>query len=130
MDGISIANEVVDWLKKTNKKGLVLKLDFEKTYDTVNWNFLFDMQRKFGFGAKLVEWMKTCVSTARILVIVNGSPTEEFSSQEGLRQGDPLSVFLFNIVAEALNILLTRAKDLGLMKGTKIGENDFNISHL
>ncbi|XP_028115366.1 uncharacterized protein LOC114313201 [Camellia sinensis] len=87
MDGILIANEVVYWWMKNNKK-------------------------------------------ARISILVNGSLAEEFSPQKGLRQCDPLSPFSFNIAAEGLNILLTRAKDLGLVKGTRIGVNDFNISHL
>ena len=64
--------------------------------------------------------MKTCVSTARISILVNGSPTEEFSPQWGLRQDDPLSPFLFNIVAEGLNILLVRALNLGSLKGVSL----------
>ncbi|XP_028118943.1 uncharacterized protein LOC114316485 [Camellia sinensis] len=78
LDGVLIANEVVEGWKKTKKKGVLIKLDFEKAYDSINWGFLFDMFSKFGFGAKWINWMKECVTTARVSVLVNGSPTEEF----------------------------------------------------
>ncbi|CAL5343189.1 unnamed protein product [Camellia sinensis] len=130
LDGILIANEIVDGWRRSNRKGLVLKLDFEKAYDSINWEFLFDMLLKFGFGTRWVSWMKACVSTAKIFVLVNGSPTSEFCPQRGLHQGDPLSPFLFNIVAEGLNILLSRAKELGLVKGVEVGANGMRITHL
>ena len=113
LDGILIANEIVDGWRKFNRKGLVLKLDFEKAYDSVNWEFLFSMLSNFGFGNRWVKWLKTCVTSTKVSVLVNGSPTEEFCPQRGLRQGDPLSPFLFNIVAEGLNILFERAKEIG-----------------
>ncbi|XP_028094398.1 uncharacterized protein LOC114294466 [Camellia sinensis] len=65
--------------------------------------------------------MKECVTTSRVLVLVNGSPSEEFSPQRGLRQGDPLSPFLFNLVVEGLHMLLSRACELNLIKGVKVG---------
>ncbi|XP_028124100.1 uncharacterized protein LOC114321152 [Camellia sinensis] len=74
--------------------------------------------------------MKACESTARISILVNGSPTEEFSPQRGLRQGDPLSPFLFNIVFERLNILLVRALNLSILNGVVVGTNNVLISHL
>lgn len=129
-DGVLIANEVVDWWKRSHKKGVILKFDFEKAYDSVNWNFLFSMLGNFGFGRKWVGWMQECVTTARVLVLVNGSPTTEFCLEKGLRQGDPLSPFVFNIVVEGLNVMLTRAKNLGLIRGVKVGASEEVISHL
>ncbi|XP_028074331.1 uncharacterized protein LOC114276709 [Camellia sinensis] len=130
MDGVLVANEIVDWWKKTNRKGLIIKLDFEKAYDTVNWNFLFQMLENFGFGPTWTKWIKECISSARVSILVNGSPSTEFCPQKGLRQGDPLSPFLFNVVAEGLNILISRAKDMGLVRGISVGANGLNISHL
>lgn len=130
MDGVLIANEVVDWWKKSNRKGLILKLHFEKAYDTVNWNFLFHMLENFGFGSTWTKWMKGCISFARVSILLNGSPSLEFCPQKGLRQGDPLSPFLFNVIVEGLNILISRAKELGLFKGISVGANGLNISYL
>lgn len=78
MDGVLITNEVVDWWKKSKKKGLILKLDFQKAYDTVNWNCLLQMLSSFGFGSRWIGWMKECLESARISVLVNGSPFAEF----------------------------------------------------
>ncbi|CAL5427989.1 unnamed protein product [Camellia sinensis] len=129
-DGVMIANEVVDWLEKSKRKGVILKLDFEKAYDSINLEYLFSMMHNLGLGEKWVEWMRSCVTTVRVSVLVNGSPTEEFSPQKGLRQGDPLSPFLFNIVAQGLNVLLERAKEMGLIKGPSVGMSDLRLSYL
>ncbi|XP_028095431.1 uncharacterized protein LOC114295410 [Camellia sinensis] len=88
------------------------------------------MLANFRFGSKWISWIKECVSTARISILVNGSPTKEFNPQKGLRQGDPLSPFLFNLVVEALNIFLQRARELSLLKGVIIGNNQVQLSHL
>ena len=124
LDGVLIANEVEDSWVKTKKAGLIFKIDFEKAFDSITWNFLFSMLANFGFGVKWISWIQECVSTARISILVNGSPTKEFNPQKGLRQGDPLSPFLFNLVVEALNILLQRAMDLRVLNGVSIGAND------
>lgn len=129
-DGIMIANEVVDWWKKSKTKGVILKLDFEKAYDSINWEYLFDMMVNLGLGEKWLGWMKTCVTSAWVSILVNGSPTKEFSPQKGLRQGDPLSHFLFNIAAEGLNLLLERAKELGIFKGACVGPAGLRVSYL
>lgn len=120
----------MDWWKKSKEKGVIFKLDFQKAYDSVNWGYLFSMMANLGFGERWLGWMRTCVTTARISILVNGSPTEEFSPQKGLRQGDPLSPFLFNIAAEGLNVLLKRARVLGLIKGASIGSGNLKLSHL
>ncbi|GMQ10098.1 hypothetical protein CsSME_00053236 [Camellia sinensis var. sinensis] len=88
------------------------------------------MISKFGFCDKWCSWMKECVISARIFVLVNGSPIEGFNPQRGLWQGDPLYPFLFNIAAEGLHILLFRAHELGLIEGIKMGSNGVVLSHL
>lgn len=88
------------------------------------------MMENIGLEKRWLGWIQTCITTVRISVLVNGLPTEEFYLQKGLRQGDPLSPLLFNIAAEGLNLLLERAKDLGLFKKATIGLAGLKLSNL
>ncbi|XP_028052598.1 uncharacterized protein LOC114257077 [Camellia sinensis] len=106
LNGVLVANEVVDSWKKAKKRGLIIKLDFEKAYDSLNWDFLLSMKLNFGFSEKWVKWIKECIISARLSVHVNGAPNDEFSPQRGLRQGDALSSFLFSIAAKGLTDVL------------------------
>ncbi|GLT27528.1 hypothetical protein SLA2020_025150 [Shorea laevis] len=99
IDGVVIANEVVDEARKKKKKAFLFKIDFEKAYDKVSWDFLDYMMLRMGFCAKWRNWILECLRTNMVSVLVNGSPTRQFSVSRGLRQGDPLSPFLFLIIA-------------------------------
>ncbi|XP_028101367.1 uncharacterized protein LOC114300710 [Camellia sinensis] len=83
----------------------------------------------FGFQNKWIRWTKECLQSSRVSILVNGSPNAEFSPEKGLRQGDPMSHFLFNIVAEGLNMLFQRAKALGLIKGAVMGHKETTVTH-
>ncbi|XP_071687297.1 uncharacterized protein [Rutidosis leptorrhynchoides] len=72
---------------------------------------------------KWIKWIRACLSSATISVLVNGSPTLEFKPEKGVRQGDPISPFLFNIAAEGLNLLTKRAIECGEIKGISVGRN-------
>nr|CAN76350.1 hypothetical protein VITISV_025245 [Vitis vinifera] len=126
-------NEVILSLLKSNESSLLCKLNIEKAYDHVNWDFLFASLKKIGFGEKWMLWIKWCISSARFLVLVDGAPTGFFQSSRGLRQGDPLSPFLFVIAMEALSCLLKKAKVGGFLLGWRVsGRNGdgVDISHL
>lgn len=73
----------------------------EKAYDRVDWDFLLYMLQRMGFRAKWVRWIQECISSAKFSVLINGAPHGYFSAHRGIRQGDPLSPFLFSIVGEA-----------------------------
>ncbi|GMI67424.1 hypothetical protein HRI_000411700 [Hibiscus trionum] len=131
-DGILIANEIIHSLKSNtcSNGGVILKLDFSKAFDCVRWDFLDMILEKMGFGPKWRGWISECVSTAKVSILLNGTPTMEFKMKRGLRQGDPLSPFLFIIVTEALHKLLDTAEVRGAIKGIKIAEPLNSITHL
>jgi len=87
LDSVLMANEAIEDLRRCGRSELCLKVDFEKAYDSVRWEFLYDMLYKLGFHSKWVMWMRGCLESATVLVLVNGSPTEEFKPTRGLRQG-------------------------------------------
>jgi hypothetical protein len=105
VEGVMVVNEVTDFAKKTRKKCLIFKVDFEKAYDSVDWGFLDYMHGRFGFNSKWRAWMRACVCSGSMSVLLNGSPTEEINIKRGLKQGDPLAPLLFLIVAEGLVVL-------------------------
>ncbi|RVW42450.1 Transposon TX1 uncharacterized 149 kDa protein [Vitis vinifera] len=133
LDAVLIANEALDSRLKDNVSGLLLKLDIEKAFDHVNWNFLIDVMSRMGFGHKWINWMKWCWSTASFSILINGCPTGFFRSSRGLRQGDPLSPYLFLFAMEALSQLLSRARNEGFFFGFKVGgrgREGLIVSHL
>ncbi|PWA87879.1 RNA-directed DNA polymerase, eukaryota, Reverse transcriptase zinc-binding domain protein [Artemisia annua] len=78
LDGPFILNELFQWCKSKKKQSLIFKVDFEKAYDSVRWDFLDDVLKKFGFGERWCGWIQSCLRSSRGSIIVNGSPTEEF----------------------------------------------------
>ncbi|XP_058741667.1 uncharacterized protein LOC131614056 [Vicia villosa] len=121
LDGVVVANEVVDFAKKEGRNYILFKVDFEKAYDKVGWSFLRYMFKRMGFREKWQKWMELLVFSSNMSVLVNGSPTKEFKVTKGLRQGDPLSPFLFVLVVEGLT---------GLVKNSMLLLEDSNFYFL
>ena len=133
LDAVLIANEIVDSSLRKKECGLICKLDIEKAYDTISWEFLLQVMGKMGFEGRWLNWIKWCISTASFSILVNGSPAGFFPSSRGLRQGDPLSPYLFVIGMEILSCLLNRATGGNYLSGTKIADGrgeEMVISHL
>ena len=133
LDAMLIANELVDSAMRRKEQGMVCKLDIEKAYDSISWEFLYQVMNRMGFGSRWLSWIKWCISTASFSVLFNGSPAGFFSSFKGLRQGDPLSPYLFVIGMEALSCLINRAVEGNYFAGSRIAVGrweDFEISHL
>jgi hypothetical protein len=97
--------------------GVLLKIDFEKAYDKVNWSFLQQTLRMKGFDPKWCEWVQRFIEKGSVGINVNNDIGHYFQTKKGLRQGDPLSPNLFNIVADMLAILIARAKEDGQVSG-------------
>ncbi|MFS7909556.1 putative RNA-directed DNA polymerase [Helianthus anomalus] len=126
LDGPLMVNEIVSWTKSSKRKAMLFKVDFEKAFDSINWGFLDSVMSQMAFPTLWRKWVMGILSSARMSVLVNGSPTLEFNIQRGVRQGDPLSPLLFIIAMEALHITMESAKEMGIFKGVCTPNN----SHL
>ncbi|GKV40773.1 hypothetical protein SLEP1_g48376 [Rubroshorea leprosula] len=130
VDSVIVANETIDEIKQKKKRCFIFKADFEKAFDKVSWDFLDYMMSRMGFCDIWRKWIKECLSSSTVSVLVNGSATKEFKVSKGLRQGDPLSPFLFLIVAEGLNGIINSAVSKSLFNGVQVGSSNITISHL
>ena len=110
MDGVMALHEVLHDTKIKKKDGLILKLDFEKAYDKLNWDFLFSCLRQRGFCEKWCRWIKLVVTGGTLSVKANDLVGSYFQSGKGVRQVDPLSPLLFNLAADALAKMIQQAK--------------------
>ncbi|GJW99501.1 RNA-directed DNA polymerase, eukaryota, reverse transcriptase zinc-binding domain protein [Tanacetum coccineum] len=122
LDDPLILSETVDWYKKRKKKMMIFKVDFKKSFDSVSWRYLDYVLDKLGFSIKWRNWIKDGLASARTSILINGSPTSEFSLKRGLRQGDPLSPFLFIIVIEGLHMVLNDGLAANMFHGVKVPE--------
>lgn len=120
LDGVLMANEIVSWATATNKQLMLLKIDFAKAYDCINWVFLDLILAQMKFGLCWRNWIKGCLSSTNVSVLINVSLTREFHMERGIPQGDPLSSFLCLIIAEALCVMMQEATSQGLFRGCKV----------
>jgi hypothetical protein len=107
-----------------------LKLDMSKAYDRVEWHFLESMMRKMGFDEMWISLIMKCCSSVKYRFKVNGVLTEEVIPGRGLRQGDPISPYLFLICAEAFSSMLNKAEQDGSLEGIKICPGAPSFNHL
>ncbi|KAA3459024.1 reverse transcriptase [Gossypium australe] len=132
-DNVLIAYEALHSLKmkKSGRKGtFALKLDMSKAYDRVEWDFLAGMMKSLGFHDDWTVLVMRCVCSVSYSVQLNGVDSDWITPSRGLRQGDPLSPYLFLICAEGFSALLEEAKKSGDMRGAKIGRGRLSINHL
>nr|GEX16923.1 putative reverse transcriptase domain, ribonuclease H-like domain, aspartic peptidase domain protein [Tanacetum cinerariifolium] len=114
------------------KNADVLKGDVEEFVST----FLAAGQMPVGANSAFITlipkrgWIRACLHSARTSILINGSPTKEFSIKHGLRQGGPLSPFLFILVMEGLHVAIKEASQSRPIKGVSVGNSNFNLSHL
>lgn len=130
LDSVLIAGELLDSCKRSKIPTVLLKLDFHKAFDCVSWSFLMWVMEQMGFPPTWVSWISSCVSSAAASILLNGTPTKPIKLPRGLRQGDPLSPFLFVLGAEVLNLLIKKAISMNLWNGIEACKNGPVISHL
>ncbi|RVW42142.1 Transposon TX1 uncharacterized 149 kDa protein [Vitis vinifera] len=104
LDAVLIANEIVDEKRRSGEEGVVFKIDFEKAYDHVSWDFLDHVLEMKGFGLRWRKWMRGCLSSVSFAVLVN--------------------------VADVLSRMLLKAEERNVLEGFRVGRNRTRVSHL
>jgi hypothetical protein len=122
-DNVLVAYECVHKIKnkRKGKSGLcAVKLDMHKAYDRVEWDFLKKMMIRLGFHDEWVDLVMACVTSVSYSIRFNSQVTDSFTPTRGIRQGDPLSPYLFLLCAEGLSSLLMQAEEIGRIEGIKV----------
>ena len=116
--------DIMEYTKTFNIQGILLFIDFEKAFNSLEWNFMFKCLEIFGFGHSLVRWVKTFYNNVSSCIINNGSFSANFELSRGVRQGDPLSLYLFVIAIETLAAAIRISTDI---KGIKLDLEEWKI---
>ncbi|GJX36511.1 RNA-directed DNA polymerase, eukaryota, reverse transcriptase zinc-binding domain protein [Tanacetum coccineum] len=106
-DNILIAQELLrGYNRKSGARRCDMKIDLQKAYDTINWEFLKDVLHIVGFHEAMINWIMTCITSTSFFICVNGEVKGFFKGGRGLRQGDPISPYLFTLVMEVFNMIM------------------------
>ena len=117
--------DLMHYLEENDKQGLLLLIDFEKAFDSVEWDFLVKALKSFNFGSSVCKWFQLLYKDSKSCVINNGNMSNFFSLERGCRQGDPLSPYLFIIGVELLAI---KIKSNPHIKGVVVNDTEPLIS--
>lgn len=132
-DNLVIAQELFYALKKKDKGGkehLAINFDMSKAYDRLEWEFLSLAVRAHGFCEEWVNLVMKLVTTVSYIYKVNGYLSNKIIPKRGLRQGDPLSPYLFILAADVLSAMLSKAQSQGVIQGFRQRRGDFSLTHL
>jgi hypothetical protein len=124
-DNIRLVYDIMKYTECENLPGLMLMIDFEKAFDSVSWSFLHKALNFFNFGPSIQKWIKVLYNGISSCVSINGQYSSWFPISRGVRQGDPLSPYLYLICAEILSLLIRKNVDI---KGIKMNAVERLIS--
>lgn len=116
--------DMIEYTKTTHTPGLIAFLDFEKAFDSLEWSFLEKALCTMGFGEHFVNWVHTVYSDINSCILNNGFTTKYFNLQRGIRQGCPLSAYLFIIAVEFLATSIRKDAEI---KGIKIANQEIKV---
>lgn len=132
-DNVLVAFEIIHHMnkkKRGNEGEVALKLDISKAYDRVEWTYLESRMQSMGFCRPWIKWVMLCVTTVSYEFNLNGTSVGPITPSRGLRQGDPLSPYLFLIFVEALSNSINKAAIEGRIHGSQICHNAPSVTHL
>ena len=124
-DNIRLIYDTINYLTCSNSPGLLLCLDFEKAFDSLDWSFLHKVLIEFGFKQDICKWISSFYTNIKSTVSVNGSISEWFYIGRGCRQGDPISPYLFILCVEIMGIMI-RQNDR--IKGISIDDREYKLT--
>lgn len=132
LDNAFIAQELTHTLDtKKGKVGyMAVKLDLEKAYDILEWRFIHKVLQAFHLPPMLIKIIMSCMISSNIAILVNGGALESFEPSRGLRQGDPLSPYIFIMCMEYLSHLIEQKCVAGSWTPLKASRGNLDISHL
>jgi len=119
---IRIVQDLIEFTKLHNIEGFLIFLDFEKAFDTLSWDFIQHTLNVFKFGENFIKWIKILYTNITSSVTNNGHMTQHFNLFRGIRQGCPISAYIFILCAELLSIRLRECSDI---KGITIGKFEY-----
>ena len=117
MEGVVVLHETLHEVHRKKQDGVIFKVDFENAYDKVKWSFVRQTLQMKGFSQQWCEWIEAITHKGQVGIKINDQTGNTFETKKGLRQGDPLSPVLFNIVVDMLAILVNRVKREGMVAG-------------
>ncbi|KAL5563120.1 hypothetical protein UlMin_032867 [Ulmus minor] len=131
-DNSVLIQEVLHAMKK--KRGgqawMAMKIDLQKAYDRLSWNFLKYVLTAFGFHPTWIRWVLLCCSTTSMTLMLNGAAFQSFRPKRGLRQGDPISPYMLILCMEVLSRLINQKVSSGLVAGFKLDRHTPALHHL
>ncbi|XP_056864290.1 uncharacterized protein LOC130511362 [Raphanus sativus] len=132
-DNILVTHETLHYLKNSEavkRCSMVIKTDMSKAYDRIEWDFLEQVLSKLGFRDICIRWIMECVTTVTYSFLINGAPQGMTTPSRGLRQGDPLSPYLFILCTEVLSGLCKIAQGNGRLLGLQVSQRSPYVNHL
>ena len=130
---VLITHEVLHYLKTSKAEkhcSMAVKTDMSKAYDRLEWEFIELVLQRLGFHQVWINLIMQCISTVTYSFLINGSPRGKVSPSRGIRQGDPLSPYIFILCSEVLSGLCNRAQEEGRLQGVRIARGCPRINHL
>lgn len=132
-DNVLITHETLHFLRTSEAKkycSMAVKTDMSKAYDRIECNFLNMVLSKMGFAPVWISWIMACVESVSYSFLINGTPQGTVTPSRGIRQGDPLSPYLFILCTEVLSALCSDAQDRGTLQGIRVARGCPQVNHL
>ncbi|XP_048613305.1 uncharacterized protein LOC125587171 [Brassica napus] len=132
-DNVLITHEVLHYLKTSDAEkrcSMAVKTDMSKAYDRLEWNFIEHVLLRLGFHRRWVTLIMACVTSVTYAFLINGSPRGRVKPSRGIRQGDPLSPYIFILCSEVLSGLCNKAQENGRLKGIRVARGCPQVNHL